>query len=192
MYPRFTDIDHDSDFDLFMGHSYGTGYDNYIVFWRNNGSPQVANFYMDDTLFLFPAGTLVGPRPCLADIDDDGDDDMFVGEAGGAMLFYRNMEFNSVNPLREMTAYSFSLHQNYPNPFNASTTIPFTLDRAVPVKVVVYNQLGQEVWSSVNGHQSSGYHEVVWNAEGVASGVYLVALEAGSNFGQARKVMLVK
>ena len=86
----------------------------------------------------------------------------------------------------------FALHQNYPNPFNATTVIPFTLDRKLPVKVTVYNQLGQEVWSLVISHSSLGKNEVVWDASGLGSGVYLVRLDAGNDYHQTNKIMLIK
>ncbi|NQS99352.1 MAG: VCBS repeat-containing protein [candidate division Zixibacteria bacterium] len=102
MYPRFNDIDNDGDYDLIMGHGYSSGSSNHIIFWQNIGNPNIANFVIADTIATFPPATVLSPRPCLDDIDYDGDDDMFVGDGGGAMLFYRNLE----NPLQPTVTIS--------------------------------------------------------------------------------------
>ena len=86
----------------------------------------------------------------------------------------------------------FALLLAYPNPFNTSTTIRFELPEASRVKLVVYNTSGQVVAILIDKQLSTGSYTTIWDAEGLASGVYLVALEAGNNFSLARKVMLVK
>ena len=192
LYPCFNDIDHDGDFDLVMGHSAGSLYPNYIILWLNIGTVYEANFIIEDTLFSFEPNEIGCLSPYLADIDNDGDDDLFVGESGGAMLFYRNMEYNLVDGRRSTVDRSFALYPNYPNPFNTSTTIPFTLDRQLPVKIVVYNQLGQIVWDLGFRIWDSGENKVVWDAEGCASGVYLVWLTVDGGQSMAKPVILLK
>ena len=85
----------------------------------------------------------------------------------------------------------FGLQQNYPNPFNPSTTIRYGLPSRSPVVLTVYNTLGQQVATLAEGEMEAGYHETVFDASGLASGVYLYRLTAGS-FVQARKLMVVK
>jgi hypothetical protein len=85
----------------------------------------------------------------------------------------------------------YALHGNYPNPFNPSTTITFTLAQATNIKLEIFNALGQKVQTLVNGQQKAGYHEVLFNAENLASGMYFYRLKA-DNFSQVRKMMLVK
>ena len=92
LYPRFIDVDHDVDYDLIIDYSHGSASVGYIIFWRNTGTPQVASFTLEDTLFTFSEIEPGILKPCFADIDNDGDEDMFLGEDGGAMLFYRNLE----------------------------------------------------------------------------------------------------
>ena len=183
----FADLDEDGDLDLLMRNYY---VDN-LRFYRNVGSPQTANMYLEEEDF-FPEYFIYHAYPYAVDIDSDDDLDLFVGDGDGGIMFFRNHGSSLVSPHNQIQPYSFTLHQNYPNPFNASTTIPFTLDRKLPVKVVVYDILGREVQVLGAGDWGLGKHQVVWDAGGLASGVYLISLEAGSNFSQARKVMLVK
>lgn len=85
----------------------------------------------------------------------------------------------------------FALEQNYPNPFNPSTTIRYALPSGSPVRLVVFNTLGQQVAELVNATQEAGHHAVQFNAAGLASGVYFYELQAGT-FREARKLVLMK
>jgi hypothetical protein len=85
----------------------------------------------------------------------------------------------------------FVLHQNYPNPFNPSTTIRYGLPSRSQVVLTVYNTLGQQVATLVQGEQEAGYHETVFDASALASGVYLYRLTAGS-YVKTRKLVLVR
>ena len=86
---------------------------------------------------------------------------------------------------------TFELLPPFPNPFNASTAISYKLQADSYVELVVYDVMGRKVQSLVNGHLSSGKYEVIWDAEGITSGVYFVRLEAGE-FRGVRKILLVK
>ena len=77
----------------------------------------------------------------------------------------------------------FSLGQNYPNPFNPTTRIPFSLPRASVVELVIYDLLGREIITLVNGNLNAGQYSIVWhgrNGRGVpvASGIYFYTLVA--------------
>jgi hypothetical protein len=72
----------------------------------------------------------------------------------------------------------FVVLQNYPNPFNPSTAISFSLPHAAVVSLKVYDMLGREVATLVEGREEAGEHSVTWNAEGFASGVYFCRLQA--------------
>ncbi|MFQ6674326.1 MAG: T9SS type A sorting domain-containing protein, partial [Fidelibacterota bacterium] len=85
----------------------------------------------------------------------------------------------------------FSLEQNYPNPFNPTTTIAFSLPRSGNVELVVYDLLGREVATLLNGWRPAGRHEVVWNASAMATGVYLYRLKSG-DFAKTKKLLLLK
>jgi photosystem II stability/assembly factor-like uncharacterized protein len=85
----------------------------------------------------------------------------------------------------------FVLEQNYPNPFNPTTNITYSLPYSSSVTLTVYNTLGQQVTTLVHEHQEAGHYQQVWNAEGIASGVYFYRLQAG-DFASTRKLILMK
>ena len=85
----------------------------------------------------------------------------------------------------------FSLGQNYPNPFNPSTEITYQLAAAGKVALKVYNILGQEVATLVNGEKQAGRYKVEFNGNNLSSGIYLYKLSAG-NFTSVRKMILIK
>ncbi len=94
--------------------------------------------------------------------------------------------------------FTFELAQNYPNPFNPSTTIQYTVAGTrgqglgvSEVRIVIYDVLGRDVATLVNGRQSPGTHTVQWNAQGNASGVYFYRLTVGS-FSAVRKLVLMR
>lgn len=74
----------------------------------------------------------------------------------------------------------FRLEPNYPNPFNPSTTVQFALPVRSQVTLRLYDLLGREVATLVDGELESGVHKVVFQAESVASGVYFYRLEAAA------------
>ncbi|MBK7259942.1 MAG: T9SS type A sorting domain-containing protein [Ignavibacteriae bacterium] len=90
----------------------------------------------------------------------------------------------------------FALQQNYPNPFNPTTTVSCALPAPGEVRIAVFNVLGEQVASLVNGAQEAGYYTVQWNGtdnrgQQVTSGVYFLTMHAGE-FTAMKKMMLVK
>ena len=86
---------------------------------------------------------------------------------------------------------SFQLEQNYPNPFNPSTIIRYSLSRGSFVSLKVLDILGRELRTLVNEEQSTGGHELQFNAEGLSSGMYFYRLRAG-NQTLTKKMLLVQ
>jgi len=96
----------------------------------------------------------------------------------------------------EVFPETFGLSQNYPNPFNPSTEISFALPTAGHVQLKVFNVLGQEVQTLVDGQMGAGTHVVTWNGKDAggsqaASGVYFYRLDTG-DVRETRKMMLIK
>jgi uncharacterized protein (DUF1501 family) len=84
----------------------------------------------------------------------------------------------------------FALEQNYPNPFNPSTVIQYDLPRETSVLLEVFNSAGQRVATLIDETQSSGIHQVTFDAHGLASGAYFYHLQAGG-FRSTRKMLLI-
>ncbi len=101
-----------------------------------------------------------------------------------------------VNDEIGQTPTEFAVKQNYPNPFNPTTTIKYQLPKASFVSIKVYNVLGSEVATLVNGNVAAGYHSVIWNATDnsgakVNSGVYFYRVSTNSNV-VVKKMLLLK
>ncbi len=89
----------------------------------------------------------------------------------------------------------FGLSQNYPDPFNPSTTIQYLLPQAAQVTLKIYNVLGQEVATLIDGVEAPGYKSAVWHASNIASGVYfyrIVATSGQTTFVDVRKMLVMK
>lgn len=92
---------------------------------------------------------------------------------------------------------TFALHQNYPNPFNPETSIAFDLPQVSFVTLKVYDILGQEVATLIDGPQDAGYRSARFRADNLPSGVYFYRLHARSStsaqgFVATRKLILLR
>ena len=94
----------------------------------------------------------------------------------------------------------FALGQNYPNPFNPTTKLHYELPKDALVKLVVYDVLGRQVATVVDGRQSAGVYDATFSASSFASGVYFYRLHAEGidrtgtqqSFESVRKMLLLK
>ena len=97
----------------------------------------------------------------------------------------------------EQLPTEFALLQNYPNPFNPSTTIQYQLKESVNVSITIYNIVGQKIATLVDEKQSAGSYSLMWNAmddynNRVSTGIYFYRINAGNNFVETKKMMLIK
>jgi hypothetical protein len=86
---------------------------------------------------------------------------------------------------------TYSLEQNHPNPFNPVTIINYQLPMSNDVELSIFNVLGQIVATLVSDKKQAGYHKVMWDASGFASGIYYYQLMAG-DYQQVKKMILLK
>ncbi|HTR82431.1 MAG TPA: T9SS type A sorting domain-containing protein [Bacteroidota bacterium] len=116
--------------------------------------------------------------------------------AGGASTYSLAGTFTTGTLLNvqngtDLLPKEFTLNQNYPNPFNPSTRIDYSLPKAQFVTLKVYNVLGQEVATLVNGRQEAGYYQTEFRANGLVSGVYFYLLRT-EEFSSVHKMLLLK
>jgi photosystem II stability/assembly factor-like uncharacterized protein len=81
--------------------------------------------------------------------------------------------------------------QNYPNPFNASTTIRFTLKQSYSLTLKIYDLMGREVETLVNGYRQPGEYCIKWSNENVPSGIYLYRLQC-DNYSETKKMIILR
>jgi hypothetical protein len=67
---------------------------------------------------------------------------------------------------------NYKLEQNYPNPFNSSTVIHYELSRYSKVNLKIYDLLGREIFTLINGDKNAGKYDVLWDAINYPSGIY--------------------
>ncbi len=79
----------------------------------------------------------------------------------------------------------------WPNPFNSSVQVGFSLKQAVPVRIAIYNILGQKVADLANERMAAGKHLIPFHGEQLASGVYFLQLDAGP-LQETRKLILLR
>jgi hypothetical protein len=96
-----------------------------------------------------------------------------------------------VSENRDALPHHFAIASIAPNPFNALTTIRYDVSTTGPASLKVFDVLGQEVATLVNGTIAAGRHSLNWNSGGLPSGVYLCRMEAGG-FMQTQKMVLLK
>jgi len=111
--------------------------------------------------------------------------DDFVADGFGNLGGPLGVGDNSTTPI------AYGLDQNYPNPFNPSTVITYAIPHQERVQIKVFDILGNEVATLVDGIATQGAHSVRWNASGVSSGVYFYRMTAGA-FTATRRLLLLR
>jgi gluconolactonase len=129
-----------------------------------------------------------------------GDTDRKTLYITGGSSVYRYRLSSGIEERKCIPDEPFELNQNYPNPFNPSTEIIYTvpsIEAGVGVILRVYDSLGREVVTLVDGIQKAGKHSVEWNGTNsaghkVGSGVYLYQLKSNNGYVDTRKMVLLR
>jgi len=95
------------------------------------------------------------------------------------------------NEPNSTTPSEFALSQNSPNPFNPTTQIQYSVPQAAHVSLKVYNTLGQEVMTLVDGSRPAGDYMVTLNGKGLSGGIYFYVLKS-ENIAITKKLVLIK
>ena len=101
---------------------------------------------------------------------------------------------NYLPPMPEMKEekkqLDFKLTQNYPNPFNSSTIVHYQIPLDSRVTVKVFDVLGNEVAVLKDEYQNAGDYDAVFNAENLASGLYILNISAREFFSSKKMILL--
>ncbi len=97
----------------------------------------------------------------------------------------------SIRQINSAIPQDFKVSQVYPNPFNPTAHIQFSLNKAVHVRVTVYNAAGQAIAHIMDAQKPAGTYEMNWNAASYGSGLYFIQVKA-NGLVQTRKALLVK
>jgi len=168
----------------------GHGYNIYLL-----NSSMIGNVYYD---YWIPFDDMRSIK-YAGDVNGDGIDDFMLCTSynsigynwQGQVFIYSDTSLAAVMPKYIFSIPQFELQQNYPNPFNYNTIIPFQLHKSAEINITVYDILGQKVVELFDGGLNSGNHQVIWNAEGLASGSYFIKMSAGKKI-ENRIIQLIK
>jgi len=177
--------------------SYGTPLDS----WRQSSNPEASNFifadwpipidlsYTDSDLLTaglggFPLGDLNWFPTQYAS---------WKAQESTELANIASVLKNGVTAVEQTPGVpqQFQLMQNYPNPFNPTTSISFTLPHSGFVTLKVYNAIGEEVATLVNGFKTAQQYNVDFNASNLPSGVYIYSIQF-NNQTISKKMILMK
>ncbi|MCH9030222.1 MAG: T9SS type A sorting domain-containing protein [Bacteroidetes bacterium] len=144
---------------------------NKIAFIPGNGNSNSPKYYNYTDTDLKSAGVF---KYRLKQIDTDGSYD------------YSNEISVNVNKPNK-----FLLGQNYPNPFNPNTRIFYSIPVKAFVIINIYDVLGNEVATLINEEKREGRYEVLFNANGISSGIYYYRMQA-NEFVDVKKMIILK
>lgn len=158
---------------LWGGNSGGAGFTNCTFY----GWDPVTEAVVDS--FSIPGVADLGAKPRGIDFSADGNT--------AYVTFFNTWDSHAIYKLTKLEVgiwevdrivpYGFKLDQNYPNPFNPTTTITFDLIENGLAKLTVYDMIGRQVAVLVDEPRSAGQHKVLFDATGLASGMYIYQLE---------------
>jgi photosystem II stability/assembly factor-like uncharacterized protein len=111
--------------------------------------------------------------------------------------FILNKIYIGIRQIGSVIPSDYKLFQNYPNPFNPATIIKFQIKdsrhdgSSTNVKLVVFDILGKEVATLVNGNYKPGMYEATFDGGSLPSGIYFYRLIAG-DFNETKKMLMIK
>jgi hypothetical protein len=112
----------------------------------------------------------------------------------GSTFVIDDLSFGPASDVPELTGslpHTFSVQQNYPNPFNPTTRIRYELPKTSHVTLTLFNTIGQQVATLVDGERSAGSYVLDFDAANLPSGAYFYRLLAGG-YSSVKRMMIVK
>jgi hypothetical protein len=149
----------------------------------------------------FDFSSRIGVYPVVKDQIVIFPDFDLTGRTQDNICYFDNISFSPSNSVgvdnrSETLPQGFALEQNFPNPFNPFTTLRYDLPEYALANITIYDMMGRQVKTLVNGSQTAGYKSIQWNAtndegKSVSAGLYLYTIQAGK-FRQTKKMVLLK
>jgi len=167
--PTFGDIDSDGDLDLVTGNLF-----HEIQYFRNdNGS------WTEDPTVVSGITAGQNATPALADLDNDGDLDLTIGNYEGTFNYYENKLINSgIYDKNETMPSNYWIVKVFPNPFNNTTNFKIDIPDKGRMELVIYNVLGEQVYSKNINLTSTGENQFSIIFPGyLSSGIYYYILK---------------
>ncbi len=183
-------------YDNMGSHLFGTAVPNYFEeLVTVNGNDDSCDAYFNifmDPLFVDPMGGdyhLQAGSPCIdaGDPNSPLDPDGTVVDIGAFYFNQLGIWGGGDDPMPS----AFKLMPCYPNPFNPVTTLEFAVPMAARVNLVVYDVMGRNVATLVDGWRDVGSYKVVFDGSRLASGIYFARMQV-EDFHQVQKMVLLK
>ena len=100
-----------------------------------------------------------------------------VGSRADAAALTRQDNLPREVPVHQAGYFQIELYANYPNPFASNTMLKYSVNESMPIRMVVMDILGREVVVLEDGYVNTGQHSIHFDAQNLASGIYLYRLE---------------
>ncbi|MHA1942606.1 MAG: FG-GAP-like repeat-containing protein, partial [Candidatus Hodarchaeales archaeon] len=188
---------HEGVSDTLIFHAGGNGQNFFKTTMDDDASTPIANGVAPFTGLFQPES----PLSQFNGLDPNGDwileiYDATTGETGRLDAWSLEITVGALTGIKDGNSSNtlikdFSLKQNYPNPFNPATTIEYFIPASQKIALKVYDILGREVATLVDGWQETGEYKLQFNARNLASGMYFYRLHS-KGFVQTRKMLLVR
>jgi hypothetical protein len=168
------------------------------IVWQYRRTPSIYSSAMGNVQRLPNGNTLIGWGISFVTLTE-------VNPAGNilyelylpvTMSSYRSFRYDwsplaGINPVNNESPAEYRLYQNYPNPFNPSTSIKYAIPKSDFVTLKIYDMLGKEVKTLINGRLSAGTYDETFTGDIFPSGIYFYRLTAGG-FSETKKMILLK
>lgn len=192
-------LEHLSFIDTLIFHQGGLNQNMFGSVFDDNGDTLIQNGTSPYRGFYIPFRSLTR----FNNLGYDGNWTLNIKDtvSGNSGLLYKwsiNVQYTFVTSITQSGTEIpdvFKLYNNYPNPFNPVTKIKFDIPavsgNSAPVKIAIYNILGEEVTVLADKQMHPGSYEVNFDASMYSTGVYFYRIEAGE-FTDVKKMILVK
>ncbi len=203
---------------VYSGAADGTDQGNSVAIDKNGnvyvgGAMDMGNVHLIYALLKYDAsGNLIwiknyagsnSPEDFIYDVDVDSMNNVYVtGISLDSISDYDivTIKYSQTVDIKQNSNFipaNYFLSQNYPNPFNPFTNLEFGISFSPQtgepgtVSLKIYDMLGKEVATLVNAKLNPGTHKYIFDASGLASGIYYYTLSAG-HFTETKRMTLIK